>query len=423
MRIFLISALSAALMTVGTVVSAHQFEFGLDQQIRVESNMFGSSDSPVTDGVYVVMPVFQLSGMLGDLESGNYRLVYRPSYLAYFDPPTSPELGDVDGFNTQAQADLNFRLSGRDTVNASASYTKYKSVQSTSQINPDGSFDVLADPRGNTVRAFVNLGYSRRVNPRSAFNLAIDFQDYAYDDPRNVGNKSMGATTSYTYGLSPRFTLGGSLAVRYRIFDAQEAISSSKVTVSNLNVLASYVFSESVELVFQGGPSIIYSQPGTVLGGQAPASETDLTYFMNISLSRELQRSLFFLRYSRNEDATGGANGSSILDSVSAAASFDLNEFWDIEADLGWSRRQSVNTFLYLDPVSGSPLPFVQEDSLHRVWGRIAFVRHLGEKMSLRGGFRYQRLADYEVDGISQPERDNYIGSVDLSYRFDSYVF
>jgi hypothetical protein len=420
-RILAISVLAMALATVSTVAGAHQFEFGLDQDIRVESNMFNSSEFPVTDGVYRLLPIFELSGRLGKLDNAEYTVNYSPSYLVYF------ETDGVDGLDNRAQANLDFRLSPKETVRTSASYLEYSSIRATSQINPDGSFDILADEEGDTIRAFVNLGYSRSMDARSGLNLDADFQDYAFDKSRNVGNKSIGASGSYTHGWSPRLTVGGSLSTRYRLFDSQTSdsgsINSSKVTVSNLNLLVFYTFAKDYNFRFQGGPSVIYTQPGSIVGEPAPASETDLTYFMDISLSKEEQKSSYMLRYSRNEDASGGTNGTSILDSVSAQFSLDLGELWQSDVVVGWNRRQSVNAFIYVDPLTGTPLPFSQESKLHQIWGRIGFARRLGEKMSATLGFSYRRIADYEINDIDQPKQDNYTGFVGMNYRFDAYIF
>ncbi|MDE0885885.1 MAG: hypothetical protein OSB70_10160 [Myxococcota bacterium] len=417
-----ISVLVAAFAAGSTVAGAHQFEVGLGQDIRVESNMFNSTVNPVTDGVYRVIPLLELSGRLGEFENAKYSLLYNPSYLVYF------ETQGVNGLDTRAQASLDLQLSPRETLRTMASYTEFSSIRSSSQLNPDGSIDNLADKAGDTVRAFVNLGYSRSVDARSSFNLDADFQDYSFGESTNVGNKSIGTSGSYTHGLSPRLTLGGSLSLRYRLFDAQVttsgSISSSRTTISNLNLLFFYTFAKDWNFRFQGGPSIIYSQPGTLAGEAAPASATDLTYFMDVSLSKERQKSAYVLRYSRNEDASGGNNGTSVLDSLSAQVSLDLSALWDLDMILGWNFRQSVNSFIYVNPMDPSEiLNFTQETSQHQVWGRIGFTRRLGENLTARLGFSYRQIADYEVNGVDQPTQDNYTGSVGINYRFDPYIF
>jgi hypothetical protein len=218
-------------------------------------------------------------------------------------------------------------------------------------------------------------------------------------------------------------TLGASLASRYRLFDEQQFAGRSEVVVSNLGILGSYRMSPHFVVDFQGGPSLISTTPGAVVGRPQPEPNDDFTYFADISLTRKFRDSNFRLSYTRNEDASGGSSRTSVVDTISASFNSAVDEFWMANAVLGWSRRQTVDVFLIRNPVTGVPLPFTQETQLDRAWVSVGAARRLGERILLRLGFRYQSWTDYKVDGVDRPNQDNYSGLVSLNYEFPPYIF
>jgi hypothetical protein len=404
-------------MIASTLADAHQLDLGIGQSVRMESNIFGSATDPITDGTYRIIPDVNLSGSFDKFSGGSYQVSYQPSYLWYF-----RSVG-VDGLDNRANGSAQIELSRRDQLSASASYTEYSSVQAISEANEDGSFDVLASDAGQTIRAFGSLGYSRSPDTRSNLRLNLDFQDYGYTESRNVGNKSIGATTSYNRAGSRRLTLGASVSARYRIFDEQRFVGSSTVVVTNINALASYKVTPNVVFDFQGGPSLIRTRPGSVVGRPNPETNSDFTYFMDMSLQRDFKKSNLRLSYVRNEDPSGGSSRTSVLDTVSIILNMKLSEFWRGSAIAGWSRRRTVDAFLILNPVTNQPLPFSQENQLDRAWISLGVNRQLGERILLRLNFRYQSWIDYEVGGVKLPNQDNYTGSMTLNYQFSPYIF
>jgi len=402
-------------MTASSLAAAHQFEFGISQQIRAESNIFGDSpEKAIADGVYVLMPRVEVSGRIGEFEGGRYSLAYRPSYLFYFISD------DVDGLDNRASADLEFTLTPADRLRANASYVEYNSVQAISQENPDGGFDVLPEDRGETIRALGNITYSREQTRKSRFSVDFNFQDYSYPESRNVGNKSIAASGSYTQAISPRLTLGAGLTARYRIFadQPQYGVGSSTVTVANLNILGSYALSRTLSFEFMGGPSLIRTEPGAVVGAETPPSGSDLTYFMNLLLNLSRKDSDYRASYRRDEDASGGSNRTSVADTFSGSARLRIDELWRVGGNIGWNRRQTVDSYNYTDD-QGNPLPFSQVSQLDRAWVGLTATRLLGEKFLLTMGFRYQRWLDHVVGGVQRPTQDNYTGSLRLDYEFD----
>lgn len=408
-------------MIASTLADAHQLDLGIGQSVRMESNIFGSATDPITDGTYRIIPDVNLSGSFDKFSGGSYQVSYQPSYLWYF-----RSVG-VDGLDNRANGSAQIELSRRDQLSASASYTEYSSVQAISEANEDGSFDVLASDAGQTIRAFGSLGYSRSPDTRSNLRLNLDFQDYGYTESRNVGNKSIGGSTSYNRAGSRRLTLGASVSARYRIFDEQQfqqqVVEGSTVVVTNINALASYKVTPNVVFDFQGGPSLIRTRPGSVVGRPKPETNSDFTYFMNMSLQRDFKKSNLRLSYVRNEDPSGGSSRTSVLDTVSIILNMKLSEFWRGNAIAGWSRRRTVDAFLILNPVTNQPLPFSREEQLDRAWISLGVNRRLGERILLRLNFRYQSWIDYEVGGVKLPNQDNYTGSMTLNYQFSPYIF
>ena len=417
MQVRIFPAVWCTLMIASSLADAHQFDLGVGQNARVESNIFGSPTDPITDGTYRINPSLGLSGKFDSFRGGKYRASYRPSYLWYF------RSKGVNSFDNKANGSATIDITRRDRLSASASYTEFSSVQAISQAAEDGSFDVLASNAGETIRAFGDLTYSRSLDSRSNLQLNFDFQDYAYRQSRNVGNKSVGAVASYSRGFSERMMLGASLASRYRIFDKQQFVGSSKVVVSNLGILGSFRISPNFVFDFQGGPSLISTTPGTVVGRPQPDSNDDFTYFADISLTRKFRESNLRLNYTRNEDASGGSSRTSVVDSISLSFNSAVDEFWTVNAVLGWSRRQTVDAFLILNPLTLAPLAFTQETRLDRAWVGVGAARRLGKRILLRFGFRYQSWTDYKVSGVDRPNQDNFSGLVSLNYEFSPYIF
>jgi hypothetical protein len=416
-RVHLISGLGCALMTASTLADAHQLDLGIGQSVRMESNIFGSATDPITDGTYRIIPDVNLSGSFDKFSGGSYEVSYQPSYLWYF------RSEGVNGLDNKANGSAQIELSRRDQLSASASYTEYSSIQAISEANEDGSFDVLASDQGQTIRAFGSLGYSRSPDARSNLRLNLDFQDYGYTESRNIGNKSIGVTTSYNRAGSRRLTLGASVSARYRFFDEQQfqqqVVEGSTVVVTNINALATYKVTPNVVFDFQGGPSLIRTQPGSVVGRPKPETNSDFTYFMNMSLRRDFKNSNLRLNYVRNEDPSGGSSRTSVLDTLSIVLNTKLSELWRGSAIAGWSRRRTVDAFLIPD----QPLPFSQETQLDRAWISLGVNRRLDERILLRLNFRYQSWIDYEVGGVKLPNQDNYTGSMTLNYQFSPYIF
>jgi hypothetical protein len=189
--------------------------------------------------------------------------------------------------------------------------------------------------------------------------------------------------------------------------------------VTNFSALATYKVTPNVVFDFQGGPSLIRTQPGSVVGRPKPETNSDFTYFMNMSLRRDFKNSNLRLNYVRNEDPSGGSSRTSVLDTLSIVLNTKLSELWRGSAIAGWSRRRTVDAFLIPD----QPLPFSQETQLDRAWISLGVNRRLDERILLRLNFRYQSWIDYEVGGVKLPNQDNYTGSMTLNYQFSPYIF
>ena len=423
MQLSLIFVLWCATMTAASLAEAHSFELGVEQQIEGQSNLLGSLSDTVADGTYRLRPKFDLSGDFGEIGIGQYRISYRPSYIGYF------RTEGINGLENRANGNAVFDVTRRDRLQASASYTEYRAIQAISELNPDGSFDVLASDRGISIRAFAALGYSRSLSGRSNLSFNMDFQDYAYTESNNVGNKAVGFTIASTRAANRRLTLGGNAVIRHRIFDAQEgdgavlSVGSASVTIANVNLLGSYELSRNWKFDFAGGPSLIRTKPGRVEGFSQRDPDEDLTYFANLSLNRRFKRAALELTYRRNEDASGGSRRTAVIDSVFIALSVDADQFWKMTARAGWSRRATVDNLLFIDPTSGLPVPVARQSRIDQVWTSVSASRRLDERVNLILIFRYQSWTENRTGNVSQPNQDNYSGSLILTYDFDPYVF
>jgi hypothetical protein len=404
-------------MIAAASASGHQFDLGVDQTIEGQSNAFGSIADTVADGTYRLRPRANLSGDFGDLGTGRYSMTYRPSYVGYF------RSDGVNGLDQAADGVASFNLTPRDRLGANAGYAEFRSIRALSQVNPDGSSDFVASTEGSTERGLVGLSYSRTLNARSNLGLNFDFQDYSYPGSNNVGNKSVGFTTSYTRALNRKFRLGGSLVARHRMFEAQPRVGSSSVTIVNVNLLGSYAISRTLEVEFEGGPTTIRTQPGRVQGLPEPGSATDTTYFMDIALKRSFKKANWQARYRRNEDPSAGTSRTSVNDTVSLSMNLTPNEFWGLVGRLGWSRRTTVDNVLFIDGTTGLIVPVTRDFRLDQVWTSLEATRRLDDRVLLSMRFRYQRWVENLIDGLSQPKQDNISGSITLNYHFDPYVF
>ena len=417
MRLSLIVVPWYAVMIAASPASTHQFDLGVDQTIEGQSNAFGSISNTVADGTYRLRPRAKIGGDFGDIGTGRYNLTYRPTYVGYF------RSEGVNGLENAADGFASFNLTQRDRLSANAGFVEYRSIRAISEVNPDGSSDFVASNEGRTERGLAGLGYSRALNARSNLSLNFDFQNYSYPGSNNVGNTSVGFTTSYKRAMHQRLSLGGSLVARHRMFDAQPRVSSSSVTIINVNFLGSYEISRTLKFEFEGGPTTIRTQPGRVDNGPEPESDTDTTYFMDLSLRRDFKKVKWRVIYRRNEDPSGGTSRTSVNDSVSLALSLDPNELWEVVGRLGWSRRTTVDNVLFIDPITGLIVPATRDFRIDQVWTSLEATRRLDDRVHLRMRIRYQRWIEHLVNGVSQPKQDNFSGSITLNYDFDPYVF
>ena len=408
-----------------TPMEGHEVRLAVDQTIGGESNVFLSLTTPVAAGVYTLSPRIDAKGKLGGFVTGEYRASYRPSYRVYF-----VNVG-LDEFDNAVDGSVSLGLTRRDKLTAAASYFNFNSLQALAETNPDGSFDILASNRGRVVRASADVDYTRSLSQSEQFSLQGSFQDYGYENSNNVGNKALGFTASYTTAQSARLTLGGNLTARYRIFDDQQAVvasipvevKGSRVTLANLNVLVSYAISPTLNINFQGGPSLIRTVPGGIAGGPAGASDNDFTYFASASVAREFKESNMRLSYERSEDPSGGLNRTSISDTVLLRLSRRLGEEWGFSAAVGWSRRRAVDEFLVPGVVPGSFVPLSRQSRLDRAWGLAEASRRLWKKFRISLTLRYQRWIENSIGGVEQPEQENYSGMMGFHYSFEPYVF
>lgn len=417
MQLRLIFVPWCAIMIAAASAGGHQFDLDVDQTIEGQTNAFGSISDPVGDGTYRLQPRANISGDFGDIGTGRYSMTYRPSYIGYF------RSDGVNGLDQAADGAASFNLTPRDRIGASAGFSEYRSIRALSQVNPDGSSDFVASSAGSTERGLVGLNYSRSLNARSNLGLSFDFQDYSYPDSNNVGNKSVGFTTSYTRALNKKFSLGGSLVARHRMFEAQPRAGGSSVTIVNVNLLGSYEISRTLKLEFEGGPTTIRTLPGRVEGFPEPVSATDTTYFMDLSLKRNFKKVKWNLRYRRNEDPSAGTSRTSVNDTVSLSMNLSPDELWRLASGLGWSRRTTIDNVLFIDGTTGLIIPVTRDFRLDQIWVYLQATRRLDERVRLSMRFRYQRWIENLVNGLSQPKQDNITGAITLNYEFDPYVF
>jgi hypothetical protein len=92
-------------------------------------------------------------------------------------------------------------------------------------------------------------------------------------------------------------------------------------------------------------------------------------------------------------------------------------------ARAGWSRRATVDNLLFIDPTSGLPVPVARQSRIDQVWTSVSASRRLDERVNLILIFRYQSWTENRTGNVSQPNQDNYSGSLILTYDFDPYVF
>jgi hypothetical protein len=185
------------------------------------------------------------------------------------------------------------------------------------------------------------------------------------------------------------------------------------------------------------------------LPGQRPGSERSerFTYFMNLSITRTLERGQARLSYSREEEASGGSAASSIRDSVSMQFTFRPSEMLGLGLNAGWNRTDAsaklafrvVEAFpsgLFSDPdpnnntiyelaEAGGLIPGETRSARKQsqVWVRMTATRRIQSRISVGASFDYRRQIMSSANGLRQPLIEDFTGSITFNYKFESYVF
>jgi hypothetical protein len=184
--------------------------------------------------------------------------------------------------------------------------------------------------------------------------------------------------------------------------------------------------------------------------GSDGKSDTDISYFAEVNLTKSWELTKLYLTYSRSESASSGVATSSILDVLSARVTYAPSPAWWFSFIASWTQREYVqaveqsvvavkpNGLLRQDPNVQPPVPgtfyFAQADSLTTVvttnsssseetsWSTAFSVkRQLSRQITLVSYFRYAET-DNQTE-ISSSTIESVFGYVGLRYEFDTVIF
>jgi hypothetical protein len=179
-------------------------------------------------------------------------------------------------------------------------------------------------------------------------------------------------------------------------------------------------------------------------------SNTDVSYFAEVKLTKSWELTKLYLAYNRSESASSGVATSSILDVLSARLTFAPSPGWFFSFMADWTQRKFVSEvvqsvvavvpggLLVQDPNLPQQAPgtfqFAQADSLTTVvttnggssdqtsWSTtFSAKRKLSRQITLLSYFRYQET-DSQTE-IRNSQIETLYGYVGIRYEFDPVVF
>lgn len=501
-------------MCVMAPAKAHEVQVGLDQRVGAQSNLFATAFDETASGYYQITPRLILSQPESDFTYNleyqpSYRVYFNVDGVNGWDQnlrgraknqinqrdavrldvefilaQAIRSIGTIDasgqplvvangnGTNQRFQTDLAFDhgFSSRTVGTVSFNYNRWDYTDSNN-VDNQGLGAELQLTQAMMERLIVGLNVSGRYR-------AFDETRFAPASYSTVVN----ANLFFQYELNPtlRFDVSGGPA---GVFTQQGVPSSQWVNrwegvafndpfclpgpcgrawsnmVSPTSICGTSAGIPVLRLCPISGTASILSgnlleqvliplDPNQTVFGQ---STSDLTYFINLGLTKTFSRGLVNASFVRNEDAGSGLGTTTILNSVSGRVQYSFSDFWSLDLYGVYTLRTSVSQLPFTDiaavpAVDSTNAPITDDPTLANPTGnqlaqsgyiiartgisnldqRIGvaearLTRRLTERSSLQFLFTYYNQNQANQGTFTDSQFDNFVGGISFVYTFDPY--
>lgn len=413
-----ICAILGYLVLSAASVDAREALLSVESRVGGDSNVFRSIDDEVDDGFFEFAPRIGIREQRDEL---NYDFSYSPVYETFF------ETDNIDGWDHGVNGALMWRSTPLDTLGMAGNFSQSRRVRQDFASLPGSVEPVLEESdRERIRRSYATVYYSKQFTPIIGGRVDVSFEDFDFNSDRNVDTRAYSGSVSGNYAYSAQTVLGLYASGRYRENRGVGLQGSSQSSIGNIAATVTHEFMRGLDLSVQVGPSIIstqeddrgpitrslydYAASGPTTGvartvetnaprtfcvvsgvvafdacpvvnysgvppvnslvtlaapsGGRGESDTDVSYFAEVEISKKWRHARLVLSYTRSESASGGVASSSIVDSVAARISYGSERSWYVALRGEWSQRgvvadvnQSVVVATPGPPLSPSPLP------------------------------------------------------------------
>jgi hypothetical protein len=337
----LVGAMSAGAQTV---------DLSLESDTAYDSNVFNTEDEQASGVFRFNAPV----AVYDELERASYRVSYEPSFLVY-----SRDGGD-SAWNHRGYGEGTYNLTQRTEVTLTDSFTHSQRIR---QAEGGAPTDPNVNQQGDRTltRNTVSLAIQHLLSQRLSTNLAGEYTIYEYSDGRQEDSSYIGGSGGVNYLLTERTSIGGGAAMALRSFDPSpkiplaspfcpgESLPGTRSVSTQAYASIAHRFSETTRISVRGGPAQIDSKssfcgldpnfPSTFV---MRASNTNLTWFAEVSAQKSWKLVSASATYRRSEGVAGSGSGSSINDLADAHLSWKIDQRWHAKVTGSWLRRSST---------------------------------------------------------------------------------
>lgn len=421
----------SVLMLAAASTEAREMNFLVDSNLGWDSNVFQRSSQMRSDGYWEFSPRVIVRDSREELK---YDFRYRPTFQAFFNEDNI----DIDDWDHNARADIDWRATPADTLTLGGSITRTRAVR---QFQDDPAPITPPDPeefllgesdRELILRSLAQLGYRRSFGADLSGRLDFNFEDIDYLSDQSIDTRSYSVSAGATRVFSPRTQAGLSATGRIRQgrgidFLPFPAIGqfSSRTLTGDFSFYVLQAIAPSLSLSVRAGPSVTQTEqdapPLRDLDPSTPArertsSQQSVSFVADVSLEKQWRNSTGKIGYTRFESGTGGSSSASIVDQVTVSLNHRPARRVTINLVGSWNQREVI-----------SELESSAQRGFQRYSGTAAASYEITRKVSILGRFSYSRSDNQTRTGSPQntetAKTEIMRGSIIFRYSFDPVRF
>ena len=425
------------LMLLALPAGAERFDLAIQTETKYDTNVEKTQSNSDNGFSFRLSPYAKLSSAEGRF---SYELAYQPTVEVFANDRDNNALSHF----ANGKVGYIFHRKLRGSIR-----NLYRRVQALNQgLASDGSGDVEAasDIQRQTITINSTIfQLEQNFNPRwsGMFTSTYGIFEAEEDDVVDSQSISFNQNVNYQYNARNGFGAGGGLT--FQFFDeisrrinlgmplggGPEQFDDRVQPGSETQVYRVYAswrrsFGEGTTFYISGGPAFIKSQQDN-----DGVSSSNVTFFGEVSARHQWSPNVrSMLRYTRDENNSGGLGGSSIADRVRGTTTWNPTERWTFTAFGEWFRRDAVSELESEIPtldLLGNPTGSItveQEGGLNsNRWSVGARASHrLTQRLSANLSLRYSDQ-DTQNATTGPSSFNSLLAIVGVRYDFDPMQF